>query len=126
MKLLKWMLILILVPALSFATWQVANTKHHQKYKNQYIASLRGKTDYPKAYSDRYVFQVAKNGLKQTVLQNAKKYGWSAQWKVKKYPVLNTNAVAGPTFCVALNRLLAHYPSIKSQCNLSTKKVSIY
>lgn len=126
MRFLKWVLVLLFVPTLSFATWQVANTQHHQKYKNQYLAAQLGKTDYPKAYSDRYVFRVEKESLKWNIFQNAGKYGWSVQWKVKEnYRVLNAAEVAGPTFCVALNRLLAHYP-LKAQCNLSAKKVAVY
>lgn len=116
---------LILIPMVSFATWQVANTRHHSTYKSQYVAAEHGNTIYAKNYEDNYIFDIEQDNLKWNVFQNAQKYHWQVDWQVnQKYLVLNKNQIAGSTFCITLNRLLEHYP-LTAQCNLLAKKVTI-
>lgn len=127
MRILKWISLLSLLPALSWATWQVSNTKQPLNLKNPYTSAARGKTNYANEYNDTYVFDIEKNNLKWNVFKNAKKYKWQVSWHaVQKYPVLSSDQIAGPTFCVTLGRLLEHYPALKFKCNLAAKKVSIY
>ncbi|MBU0456011.1 MAG: hypothetical protein ABIH77_02060 [Pseudomonadota bacterium] len=102
---------LCLLSSLAFATWQVANP-YLQENSNRIANPALGQSDYPAKYlnGSRYEITTYKDTLKNVVQKNAAKYNWQVIWKAPmNLPVLTKTRIAGVTFPVAMNRLLAHY-----------------
>jgi hypothetical protein len=112
-KLFLFMAIFLLFPAIANAIWQFADPTHGASYQHIIPPRFGKLEDYPqKYYNDSMVLlQLRKGSLKDNVSRLAKKYRWLVVWHVtRKYYVLLNTDIVGPTFPVAMNRLLVHYP----------------
>jgi len=96
----------------SYAIWQVGDPLRGSKFEKLVTPEL-GKTDYPQKYysNPNCLLNLRKGLLKTNVLRSAHKYHWKVVWHAPiNYHVLVNTQIAGPTFPVAMGRLLSHYP----------------
>lgn len=104
---------LLFVPFVASAIWQVAEPTHEAKFRHSLTPRFGKIADYPQKYynGSRYLLKLRKGRLKVNVFRMARKYNWRVVWQVANnyFVMLNTDIV-GPTFPVAMNRLLKHYP----------------
>ncbi|MBN1684663.1 MAG: TcpQ domain-containing protein [Gammaproteobacteria bacterium] len=101
--------ILLCLPTLTFATWQIANPNPAQKQ----IDPRLGKTDYALYYYDNAAVRIypKKGLLKENIIRIANEQGWKVIWRADQdYKVTRNTVIAGPTFITTMDRLLNHYP----------------
>ncbi|MEE9571610.1 MAG: hypothetical protein V3W20_01025 [Candidatus Neomarinimicrobiota bacterium] len=119
--------VLMLIPLVASATWQIADPLHG--IKSGYLYSSRlSRTDHPQRYANGklVLFKLRKGLLKDNILRFAKKYNWRVTWRVANnyYVMLNTKMV-GPKFRVVMDQLLAHY-SLYASYNTYSKRMVVY
>lgn len=116
---------LILVPMVTLAVWQVADSLHGTKSYSGVAHIKCG--DHPCRYANRskFSFKLRKGLLKDNVYRLANKYNWRVAWQVpNNYRVLLNTEIVGATFPVVMNQLLSHYP-LRATYNAKHKSMMI-
>jgi len=124
-RFLGMIVLLILIPLIASATWQIADPLHGVKSRYLYSSS---RTDHPQRYANGklVLFKLRKGLLKDNIIRFAKKYNWRVTWRTANnyYVMLNTKMV-GSKFQVVMDQLLAHYPLYASY-NTYSKRMVVY
>ena len=124
-RFLGMIVLLILIPLIASATWQIADPLHGVKSRYLYSSP---RTDHPQKYANGtlILFKLRKGLLKNNILRFAKKYNWRVTWRTANnyYVMLNTKMV-GPKFRMVMDQLLAHYPLYASY-NTYNRRMVVY
>ena len=113
MRLRLFWIVLLFIPTLGYATWQVTNPAPNQENKAVTANPQIGKTDYPHSYQNnkKYLLYLRKGLLFENVKKYAAKHGWKVRWLASHhYPVLTNTTIAGDGFEIVMKRLFANYP----------------
>jgi len=117
------LLLFMLIPAMSFATWQIAGEPLRTS-GNQPNKMVPGIPTYYQTNS-HYTLVTQPGYLITNVRNYAMSHGWRMRWMAKRDYRINVVAkISGPSFSVVLNRLLANYP-LHASYNQSHKTVTI-
>lgn len=128
-KSLLIVVILILIPLVSYAFWQIADPVHGARYDcDRSTTSGFLNNAYPRRYlnGSAFSFELRRGTLKGNVLRLAKKYNWQVRWFApNKYCVALATRIVGPTFPILMNQLLSHYP-IRATYDVKYQRMKVY
>ena len=105
----KWIMVVLLVPCLGYASWQVAGSpvRTPDNRPTKYVL------DAPKQYriNPRFTLQTHKGALRRQLQAYINHTGWRLSWRASRVrPVILLNTtLAGPSLPSVLNLLFAHY-----------------
>lgn len=116
------------MPVVAYATWQVADPFHGSKLNEELQpAATIHQSDIPVVYqsSSRYSFMTQKTWLNTNLINMAREYGWTVNWKANRnYHVLLQTQLSGRDFPDMANQLLSHYP-VKAFFNRRTRAMTV-
>lgn len=109
MRKYRFLLLLICLPTVGFATWQLGGEpiRTPGALPNKIVPGIPGQyqTD------PQYNLVTHKGLLYDTVKQYCSTHGWKLTWMAKRdYPLNFNTTLTGPNFPEVLNQLLSHYP----------------
>jgi len=120
---------IFLFPLVACAIWQVSDPTHGIHTKHLMSNQLNVKRDIPEQWAKNNCCDVDiyKGTVRSNVERAATQYGWYVLWRAPDTDhVLVNTRIAGPNFPATMNKLLGHYPKLRTRYNMQLKTMEVF